>query len=646
LVQVQPDADIFPVRSAYDGGNDGTIGANYLSIKQGIWFTLADCLASQILTGKSVKVIKAIVFQPLAPQPNLQSVKIADDRLIDPYKDDFFKILIEQRQEFKRCRDNAVDDKVREEFDIKQNTVKIATNATSYGIFAEVNVNDRPEKKLSRIFGACDEPFLYESNKIEQPGRYFHPLLATVITGGARLMLAITERLVTDAGLEWAFCDTDSIAIAKPIGMSTDQFNKKVDQIVGWFRTLNPYRFDGDILKIEDVNYSFENKSVRKPLYVWAVSAKRYVLFNDNNGNPAIRKASAHGLGHFHPPYGDDTNTPGIPSPSVKLSKIGVHRWQYDLWWTIAKAAIDGKPDDALQFDFHPTLKYPAMSRYAATTTRNLKWFDKYNSDRAYSDKIKPFGFVSALYARGFEGNGRNDSVKRNGGDEVVAIKPVAPYERDPRRVAKLAFDRNTGKPVPADQLKSYQEALAQYHLHPEDKFLYGDYLDRGTTQRRHVRVNKFQYIGKESHKWEEQYYFGFNEEDQINYGARPATRKSVARSVRTIVDKRGLRDTAKELGLSRDTISKLLATGFAGCPRGFMQRIFEGVRRINSQVDQKKRETAKLLALARREVRRIGMAEFARRLNVDPSNLSKMISRGTLSASVRGALQAYFVSV
>jgi hypothetical protein len=62
----------------------------------------------------------------------------------------------------------------------------------------------------------------------------------------------------------------------------------------------------------------------------WAVSAKRYVLFNDNE-NPVIRKASAHGLGHFYPPYDDDTDTPGIPSPSVKLSKIGVHRRQYDL---------------------------------------------------------------------------------------------------------------------------------------------------------------------------------------------------------------------------------------------------------------------------------------------------------------------------
>ena len=40
------------------------------------------------------------------------------------------------------------------------------------------------------------------------------PLLGVLITGAARLMLAITERLVLDEGLDWAFCDTDSMALA------------------------------------------------------------------------------------------------------------------------------------------------------------------------------------------------------------------------------------------------------------------------------------------------------------------------------------------------------------------------------------------------------------------------------------------------
>jgi hypothetical protein len=32
-------------------------------------------------------------------------------------------------------------------------------------------------------------------------------------------MLAITERRLLDEGLDWAFCDTDSMAFAKPDGI-------------------------------------------------------------------------------------------------------------------------------------------------------------------------------------------------------------------------------------------------------------------------------------------------------------------------------------------------------------------------------------------------------------------------------------------
>jgi hypothetical protein len=46
------------------------------------------------------------------------------------------------------------------------------------------------------------------------------------------------------------------------------------------------------------------------------------------------------------------------------------------------------------------------------------------------------------------------------------------------KRIAKSAFDRDAGKPVSSKQLRTYQEALAQYHLRPEDKFLNGDYRE------------------------------------------------------------------------------------------------------------------------------------------------------------------------
>jgi|SRR5262245_1436654 len=57
---------------------------------------------------------------------------------------------------------------------------------------------------------------------------------------------------------------------------------------------------------------------------------------------------------------------------------------------------------------------------------------------------------------------------------------------------------------VPSKKLKTYREAIGQYHLSPESKFLNGDFTDRGRTERRHVQVTDVIHIGKEANKWKE----------------------------------------------------------------------------------------------------------------------------------------------
>src|SRR6516162_8193949 len=108
--------------------------------------------------------------------------------------------------------------------DAEQQSIKIIANATSYGIFVEQIVEelDSPERRM--CFGSGGEPFQVSTAKGEKPGHYFHPLIATLITGGARLMLAISEKLTSLSGLDWAFCDTDSMALAKPPGMEGAEF--------------------------------------------------------------------------------------------------------------------------------------------------------------------------------------------------------------------------------------------------------------------------------------------------------------------------------------------------------------------------------------------------------------------------------------
>lgn len=118
-------------------------------------------------------------------------------------------------------------------------------------------------------------------------------------------MLAIAERLAADAGITWAFCDTDSMALARPDGMEEADFLKRADLVRDWFTSLNPYEHKGPVFKIEDDNYRIERGKVTdqlEHLYCLAISAKRYALFNlDERGRPILRKASAHGLGHLLP---------------------------------------------------------------------------------------------------------------------------------------------------------------------------------------------------------------------------------------------------------------------------------------------------------------------------------------------------------
>src|SRR5262249_31578094 len=103
IVRVRPDTDIFPVRARYAQDGIATIGLNYLSSDRALWFTLADCVASKLLTGKTPAIDRAICFTPRGIQQDLASVDIAGNPRyrIDPAKDDFYKRLIDLRRAVK-----------------------------------------------------------------------------------------------------------------------------------------------------------------------------------------------------------------------------------------------------------------------------------------------------------------------------------------------------------------------------------------------------------------------------------------------------------------------------------------------------------------------------------------------------------------
>ena len=87
---------------------------------------------------------------------------------------------------------------------------------------------------------------------IEQPGRFYFPLLGALITAGGRLLLGMIERCVRDAGGTYMCCDTDALIIVASKEGGTVRMPdgtppvralswQQVKGIAGRFDSLSPY---------------------------------------------------------------------------------------------------------------------------------------------------------------------------------------------------------------------------------------------------------------------------------------------------------------------------------------------------------------------------------------------------------------------
>ena len=265
-----------------------------------------------------------------------------------------------------------------------------------------------------------------------------------------------------------------------------------------------------------------------------------------------IRKASAHGLGHLLPPYkeeviDDDADEDGDAQENGRPS--GVDLWQEDFWRAIIKAAESENPRH-VALDWHKNLWKPAASCYAATKPEILNWFKAYNKERDYDQQVKPFNFLLT-----FQGKRREDlqfeDPDRVWNPREHEAKATAPYDKDPQKALAKLFDRDTGEPSEPSMLRHYKQALRQYHIHPEAKFLQGRQMDSGPTRRRHVFADIILPIGKEANEIEEDEAFGADEDSTVNYGLSPEQRAKMI-AVIAAAPKRRLARTA---GLSDHTI-------------------------------------------------------------------------------------------
>ncbi len=271
----------------------------------------------------------------------------------------------------------------------------------------------------------------------------------------------------------------------------------------------------------------------------------------------------------------------------------------------------------------------PAISRYGATAPELLRWFDGFNTDLPYRDQVKPFGFLLSLHAkREWKGGEVIAPQSRRGRPaKFQPPKPVAPFDRDPAKIAAAAFDRINGQPVPADALQTYAEALAQYHLHPESKFLGGSYCDRGTTQRRHVRVSGIAHIGKEANELDRQQVLGVDAHARPDYGLADDSLARLKAELSGLVDRLGNAGAAKSLRIPSRRLRSILSDTV--CPNGSSLRFLLALVPVASAQAEKlhgKRDDD--LQRLRKMIDDVGLRGAARLLGVDPSNLRRRVKR------------------
>ncbi len=233
---------------------------------------------------------------------SLRPVNLRGRTRLDPRSEAIFKRAIEERRRVHQDETLGTAER-----DAQQKFLKTFANATSYGIHAELNRQPATKRQQALIFAGTE--FTSEVIGPEEPGRFFFMPIATLVTGAARLVLAMLEHGVTHAGGDWVFCDTDSMAIVtdyqphhpgQPVARSVDALPlDTVDTIVQRFEALSPYAFPGSLLKIEDENYDPATRQ-RRPLYAYAaISAKRYALFTSDSGQLEFVRCTEHGLGTY-----------------------------------------------------------------------------------------------------------------------------------------------------------------------------------------------------------------------------------------------------------------------------------------------------------------------------------------------------------
>jgi len=547
---VQPDNDILPVRTVYDGVTQN-IGNNYLSSDTPLWFAGCDVIASAIRTGKPPRILRAFRMVPHGKQAGMRTVNLRGSMVeINPYKDDLFRKVIEQRKL------NRADKKL-------YYWLKILANSI-YGFFVEL-VPELQNKNVPLDVFSGEKKFSDSSDVIEKAGLWFFPPLASIITSAGRLLLAMTEECVSRKKGTYLFCDTDSLAIVSSknggvLDIPGSEGRRilpwaEAQKIAGKFASLNPYdpkAVKGSILNLVDANYvDCDSSKPQRQLYGYSIAAKRYALYEKTRKSSiAIVDPKAHGIGFLYSPH----NSPKQWDKDVPL-------WIYQLWDHIVRCALK-LPNKRLAW-----LDVPQMMRLTITTCNVLEMLGDWKIARPYNFLFLPMVDPVAGLAFHRQSNEKVllvcafSSKQEQWFDlECVNVHDGKKYKMLNCKKANVNIPYNVVFP------SQFAHLVLQYQQHPESKSLAPDGMPcgadtTGLLKRAQVTAGEIRYVGKETdRKWEEADDISILEFATTEYGRK--TRVVATDEVKNDIRAIGINKCARESGFDRKNFIRRLVRG------------------------------------------------------------------------------------
>ena len=275
LVETVPDGEPWPIEVEDEHRPDGRMEVvPVFSPDRRMFFAWPDVVAAAVVSGWVPTILKATKLVPVGRQAGLRRQLPVLPGLVLGIDDDPAVALVRHRH------------KVKEKDPVLGAELRVIVNALIFGIFSRFDESRWGTGKTAQVG--------------EKPGPWCFLPIASSVTAGARLLLAVVNRFVADRGGIVAYRDTDSsVILSSPEDGSIDLADgssvrllswAEVDDLLALFAPLGVFGEDIPVWKTE-------RGSSEQPRHSIVYRAKRHVQCTLGTAGPEIEDWTEANLG-------------------------------------------------------------------------------------------------------------------------------------------------------------------------------------------------------------------------------------------------------------------------------------------------------------------------------------------------------------